>query len=164
MLVSRLQGIRQPCQECIAKTFPRILPLEICEPVMHLAELCIRLHFRARPSLLPHRETQVAPLSGISDLSESKPPPVSSRRDEDRRSQLRRERRAVPVPGYHPSLPAWRGRAAYARGLRAEWASRLSAVGRLVAYSHGRKGRCCSRSCSGYRQCCWCETRVPRVR
>ena len=74
--IAAKQVAKQTDQQRIAKALPRILPMAVYEPVMHLAELRIRFHFRARPSLLPHRETQVAPLPVISDLFEWKRPPV----------------------------------------------------------------------------------------
>src|SRR5438045_8198221 len=62
VLVSRLQGILHESEQCIAESLPRVLHIEVHEPVMYVVELCICVHFRARPSLSPRRQTPVAQL------------------------------------------------------------------------------------------------------
>ena len=73
VLVSRLQRVLHKSQQCIAKSLLRVLHMAVNQAVMHLAELCIRFHLRARRSLLPHRQTPTARLPVISNPAEWKP-------------------------------------------------------------------------------------------
>src|SRR5208282_1950178 len=162
--VSRLQGVLHPNQQRVAKTLLRVLQMEVNEPIMHLAELCIRFHLRERLSLLPHRETPTARPPVISNPAEWKPLLVWSLPGEDRRPQLPRERQAGRVPSCCLALRAWLGRAAFGLGSPTKWASHLSLVRTRLAHLRDRKDCCCSQSCNGYRQCSACETPAPRAR
>src|ERR1700722_135236 len=128
VLISRLQGVLHKSQQTIAKSLLRILHIAVNHAIMHLTELCIRFHLRARPSLLPHRQTPTARLPVISNPAEWRPLLVWSLPGEDRRPQLRRERQAGRGPSCCLALRAWLGRAAFGLGSPTKWASRLSLV------------------------------------